>query len=113
MTADYTKAIQDHRIDLLCLIGQPVALIETFAKANYLMIENIAVLPTYQGEGLGKRLIAHAEQLAVLSGCSEVKLDTNKLMVENMRLYQKLNFDIDREEEFKGGIAIHMSKPVE
>jgi GNAT superfamily N-acetyltransferase len=52
MKADYEQAVRDHEIDLLYADGKPVALIEMIVSPDYLFIENIAVLPEYQGQGL-------------------------------------------------------------
>ena len=68
--------------------------------------------PPYQGRGLGRKLMAHAEELAASLGFGEIKLYTNKLFAENVRLYARLGYRVDREEEFKGGIVVHMSKPI-
>jgi hypothetical protein len=41
-----------------------------------------------------------------------VRLYTNKLFAENVQLYSQLGYQVDREEEFTGGIVVHMSKSV-
>lgn len=112
MTADYTEAVRKHRFDLIYVEGKLVALIEMIPETDHLLIENVAVSPSFQGRGLGRKLLAHAEKLAASLGFSEVKLYTNKLFVENIQLYSKLGYRVDREEEFKGGFLVHMSKPV-
>jgi GNAT superfamily N-acetyltransferase len=112
MTADYAEALRKHRIDLLYLDGTLAALIETISEPDHLLIENVAVSPAFQGRGLGRKLIAHAEQLAGSLGHNEIKLYTNKLFAENLQFYRKLGYRVDREEEFKGGFVVHMSKPV-
>ncbi len=112
MTADYAEAVNKHRIDLLYLDGTLAALIEMIPETDHLLIENVAVSPAFQGRGLGRKLMAHAEQVAASLGHAETKLYTNKLFDENVRFYHKLGYGIDREEEFKGGIAVHMSKAI-
>ena len=77
-----------------------------------MLIENVAVSPAFQRRGLGRKLIAHAEQLAGSLGHYEIKLYTNKLFAENVQFYRKLGYRVDREEEFKGWFVVHMSKPV-
>ena len=42
----------------------------------------------------------------------EIRLYTNKLFAENVALYRRLGYRIDREEVLADGIAVHMSKPV-
>jgi ribosomal protein S18 acetylase RimI-like enzyme len=113
MAADYAEALRKHRFDLLYVGGALAALIETIAEADHFLIENVAVSPAFQGRGLGRKLMAHAEKLAASSGFGEIRLYTNKLFAENIRLYGRLGYKVDREEEVKGGVAVHMSKPVE
>jgi len=111
MTADYEAALRHHRFDLLYAEGELAALVETIWEPGYLLIENLAVAPAFQGRGLGRMLMAHVEQLAVVSGLAETRLYTNKLFAENLRFYTRLGYRVDREEAFKGGIVVHMSKP--
>jgi GNAT superfamily N-acetyltransferase len=110
MTADYAAAVKKHRIDLLYLDGKIAGLIEMIPDAHHLLIENVAVSPALQGRGLGRKLLAHAEQVAASLGHSKIKLYTNKLFAENVRFYQKLGYGVDREEAWTGGVAVHMSK---
>jgi GNAT superfamily N-acetyltransferase len=112
MIANYAESIQKHWFDLLDMDGKLAALIEMMPEGNYLLIENVAVSPLFQGRGLGRKLMAHAEKVAVLSGLSETKLYTNKLFAENIHFYIKLGYQIDREEGFKDGFLVHMRKPV-
>ena len=56
--------------------------------------------------------MGHAERVAASLGYDEVRLYTNKLFAENVELYSKLGYQVDREEEFSGGIVVHMSKSV-
>jgi ribosomal protein S18 acetylase RimI-like enzyme len=112
MTADFAAAIRDHRVDLLCQSERVVALIETIAEAEALLIENVAVSPSFQGRGLGRRLIAHAERLAAEMGYTEIRLYTNARFIANIALYRRLGYAITREEPFVGGRVAHMSKPL-
>jgi ribosomal protein S18 acetylase RimI-like enzyme len=113
MAADYAEAVRKHRIDLLYLDDTLAALIEMVPASDHLLVENVAVAPAFQGRGLGRQLMAHAEQVARSLGLLEIRLYTNKLFAGNVRLYRKLGYGIDREEEFRGGLTVHMSKPVQ
>lgn len=112
MTADYDKAVRDHRIDLLYMDGTLAALIETVGEADCLLIENVAVATAFQGRGLGRHLLAHAEALAAAAGHRRIRLFTNALMAANRRLYARLGYGVDGEEEFPGAIVVHMSKAI-
>lgn len=110
MTADYEAAVARHRFDLLYVDGTLAALIETIREADHLLVENIAVLPSFQGRGLGRKLMAHAETLAASMGFGEIRLYTNQRFVENIALYRKLGYRVDREEVLPVGTVTHMSK---
>ena len=110
MTADFDAAIRDHRVDLLCQGERIVALIETIAEPEALLIENVAVSPTCQGRGLGRRLMAQAERLAAAMGYGEIRLYTNARFVDNVAFYQRLGYAMTREAPFLGGRIVHMSK---
>ncbi|GBQ85916.1 hypothetical protein AA13595_1761 [Gluconacetobacter johannae DSM 13595] len=112
MTADYHARARDHIIDLLHAEGRLAALIEMVPQTDHLLIENVAVLPAFQGRGYGRRLLAHAEAVAATRGLGEVRLYTNRLFAENIALYARLGYRVDREEPFMGGFTVYMSKPL-
>jgi len=112
MQADYERAIAEHRIDLALLGAELAGLIETIEQPDHLLVENVAVAPAFQGRGLGRRLMMHAESLAAASGRAEIRLYTNSRFTENIALYRRLGYRIDREEQLPHGVAVHMSKPV-
>ena len=113
MSADYATALKDHRFDLLYGDGTMVGLIETVSKADHLLIENVAVSPAFQGRGFGGMLLGHAEELAAASGYTDIRLFTNELFTENLLLYRKRGYRIDRKETWVGGVIVHMVKCLE
>ncbi len=76
------------------------------------MIVNVAVAPAFQKRGFGRRLMAHAETIAADAGLGTVLLYTNSLMAENIALYRRLGYRIDREQPFGTSIQVYMSKSV-
>lgn len=110
MQADYERAVELHRIDLLLLAGRMVGLIETLLQDDHLWIENIAVSPDEQGRGYGRHLLAHAEKLATAAGRGEVRLLTNAAFATNVALYQRVGYAIVRREPFLDGTTLYMSK---
>ena len=100
MTADYEEAVARHRFDLLHVDGVLAALIETIREPDHLLVENVAVSPSFQGRGLGRRLMAHAETLAREFGFTTI------------RLYRKLGYRVDREETSHLGVTVYMSKAI-
>jgi GNAT superfamily N-acetyltransferase len=110
MGADYEAAVIRHRLDLAYLGDELAALIETIPGSDHLLVENVAVAPAFQGRGLGRFLMEHAEQLATAQGKAEMRLYTNQRFAENIRLYLAVGYRIDREEEAALGITVYMSK---
>ena len=110
MMANYDEAVARHRFDLLYIDGTLAALIETIREADHLLVENVAVSPAFQGRGLGRKLMAHAELLAREQGFDTIRLYTNQRFAENIALYRRLGYQIDREEVVPVGVVTHMSK---
>jgi GNAT superfamily N-acetyltransferase len=110
MTADYEAAVRRHGFDLLLNDGVLAALIETIDEGSQLLIENLAVAPRFHGQGFGKLLVAHVESRAQRLGKDRIRLYTNQRFSENIRLYERLGYGIDREEDVGVGIVVHMSK---
>nr|WP_306228995.1 GNAT family N-acetyltransferase [Aurantimonas sp. CSK15Z-1] len=110
MLADPAAAIRDHRVDLLLVDDALAGLIETIEKPDHLLIESVAVAPGMQGRGHGRRLLAHAEDLALRQGHAELRLYTNAAFATNVALYRRCGYGVVLEEPFLGGTTVHMSK---
>lgn len=59
---------------------------------DHLHVDNVAVAPGRQGQGLGRALLAFAEAEARRRGLPEVRLYTNAAMADNLVFYPKLGF---------------------
>src|ERR1700722_20306780 len=77
MTADYGRAVIEHIVDLYEDGSQLRALIELIPMEDHMLIENVAVHPDHHGEGIGDKLLRHAEQQALSLGFNETRLYTN------------------------------------
>ena len=113
ITADYREAFERHRFDCLYRGDLLVGLVETVPQGDELMIVNVAVDPAYQGSGYGVRLMRHAEGLARDAELSGTRLYTNKLMRENILLYEGLGYRFEKETHHDHGtVAVHMTRPL-
>jgi GNAT superfamily N-acetyltransferase len=105
--------VRAHRFDLAYVEGELVALVETVDEGEVLLVENVAVAPGRQGQRLGTRLLALAEAIARDLGRPRLRLYTNALWAENIALYRRLGYAVDREEQVRPGLVrVHMSKSV-
>lgn len=63
-----------------------------YAVGDHVLLENVAVLPSSAGRGVGKALIAFCESKARANGKRAVHLYTNEMMKENLSIYPKLGY---------------------
>ncbi len=74
-----------------------VGAIVVIPEKDHVLIENVAVDPDRQGEGLGRALLIWAESFARDAGTPELRLYTNAGMTENIALYRRLGYrEIER-----------------
>ena len=64
----------------------------SYPRGDHVHLENVAVDPARQGQGLGRTLIAQVEAEARRRGLAAVELYTNVKMTENQRLYPALGY---------------------
>ena len=93
--------------------GTITALIVLLPKPDHLLLDNIAVHPDRQGQGLGRRLIAFAEAEAQRRGHVELRLYTHATMTENIVLYRRLGFVETGRGQQAGYDRVFMTKPIE
>ena len=63
--------------------GAMTAIIVLLPQPDHLLLDNIAVRPDRQGQGLGRQLIAFAEDEARRLGFCELRLYTHEKMIGN------------------------------
>jgi ribosomal protein S18 acetylase RimI-like enzyme len=73
--------------------GRIVGVLVLKPRPPALMVESVAVLPERQGRGLGRALMAFAEEHARGAGLDAVELYTNERMTENLGLYPALGYE--------------------
>lgn len=110
-----TDAAYEHYIERIGLVPQPmrrdhaanvaagqvyvtgdpvVGLVVVEERADHLYLDNIAVRPDAQGQGVGGRLLRFVEAHARALGLAEVRLYTNAKMWENQEIYPKFGYEV-------------------
>jgi ribosomal protein S18 acetylase RimI-like enzyme len=92
MVADFGAEIAAERVVVIATEGKVSGYMIAWPEADAYFIDNIAVDPQCQGEGLGRRLIEHAAAQADRLGLSAVRLYTNVMMRENLSMYAHIGF---------------------
>ncbi|MGI8328703.1 GNAT family N-acetyltransferase [Actinomadura scrupuli] len=112
MEADYPALIAADRVWVSGDVpGGPVdALIVLIPEDGALLVDNVAVHPAAQGRGLGRRLLAFAEDQARSRGLRVMRLYTNVKMTSNIALYESLGYQRTDHETIEGRQAVHLRK---
>jgi ribosomal protein S18 acetylase RimI-like enzyme len=110
MDADYDAAVARGDTWVADDGGQIVGLLILVPGDDHVLVENVAVDPGRQGEGIGRALLAFAEQRAAELGVSEMRLYTHVLMTENQALYARLGYVEVERRTVEGRTGVFMSK---
>jgi ribosomal protein S18 acetylase RimI-like enzyme len=92
MDADYLGEIARGQVWVAEEAEGEVGLIVLVENPGHLLIENVAVDPARQGEGIGRALLSFAESSARESGLDAIHLYTHEKMSENLALYARLGY---------------------
>jgi ribosomal protein S18 acetylase RimI-like enzyme len=104
MDADYAALIDAGLVTVAESEGQVVGILVLVPMEDHLLVENVAVDPAAQRTGLGRRLMARAEDQARARGLSQLRLYTNEKMVENLAWYPRLGYH-ETERRAESGFA--------
>lgn len=92
MLADYGALVDAGAVTVLEGDSGIEGALVMMEQDGHLFVENVAVSPSAQGRGLGRKLMAYAETVARGRGLPEIRLYTNAKMTENLAFYPKLGF---------------------
>jgi GNAT superfamily N-acetyltransferase len=93
MLDDYAARVADGNVRVLEDARGLVGILVLLPQPGHLLLDNIAVAPERQGEGIGRRLLSAAESEALQRGFDELRLYTNAAMHENLVMYAKLGWE--------------------
>jgi ribosomal protein S18 acetylase RimI-like enzyme len=110
MLDDYAARVAEGAAWVLEADGAIVGLVVLLEAGDHVLLDNIAVAPARQGQGIGRRLIAFAEAETRRRGHAEIRLYTHVTMVENQALYRRLGFEETHRAEQAGFQRVFMRK---
>ena len=110
MLDDYSDVVQRHRAFVAEDKAQIIGVLVLIHKDNGILLDNVAVHPTHQGRGLGRRLITLAETEALRQGFAHIDLYTHERMTENITLYQRLGYVETERRTERGYPRVYMRK---
>lgn len=113
MRADYATLIAHGAVYVISVGTEVRGVVVCFARDDHVFLENIAISPAYQGQGLGRALMQFVEQRAQMAGLDEIRLYTHERMTENLTYYPNLGYtEFDRRTE-DGYQRVYMRKFLE
>ncbi len=110
MTDDYHAVLRDHEVWVVDGPDAVDAVLVLMPDADALFVDNLAVDPARQRNGLGRMLMAFAEDEAKRRGLTALTLVTNEHMTENIAFYTRLGFVETERELRRGSYTVHMRK---
>ena len=93
MLEDYAALIRAGEVWVLAEGGEVLGVLVIRPAEDHMFVDNVAVAPGHQGRGLGRELVAFAEEKAAEHGLPEIRLYTNEKMHENLDIYARLGFE--------------------
>ena len=92
MLEEHAQVIARMQVHVAEREGRVVGVLVLEVGAGGVFIDNVAVHPSAQGSGVGRRLLEHAEAQALALGHSSITLSTNEKMSENLALYARIGY---------------------
>jgi ribosomal protein S18 acetylase RimI-like enzyme len=100
MTDDYAEVIRTQQVTVAECDGVVVGVLVLAVTDEGFFVNNVAVLPSHRGTGLGRALLQLAETEARRAGFDSVSLYTHEQMTENLSLYDRIGYvEYDRRQE--------------
>ncbi|MBT8357148.1 MAG: GNAT family N-acetyltransferase [Deltaproteobacteria bacterium] len=102
MLDEYNSKIQNNWVHVFEKNNKIVGIIILVPNSDHIYLGNLAVHPIFQGQGIGRQLLLHAESFAKSHGLTEIRLFTNEAMHENLTIYSKFGY-IETERKTENG----------
>jgi N-acetylglutamate synthase-like GNAT family acetyltransferase len=110
MTADYAALVATGDVHVAEQDGSIVGVLVLESHPEHLQIENVAVAPHAQGQGIGGTLLALAEREAADRGLVELRLLTHERMTENIAYYSRRGYVETHRTDDGGFHRVHFAK---
>lgn len=110
MLDDYNEVVSDAEVYVANVSGELAGVLVLVDCRDGVLLDNVAVAPGYQGMGIGKALVDHAESVVQARGYGHLELYTHQLMTENMGFYERRGYREVRRVSERGYERVYMRK---
>jgi ribosomal protein S18 acetylase RimI-like enzyme len=77
----------------------PLGTVRYEPKEDHLYVGRLAVLPSWRGRGVGRKLMEYVEGLAPAMGLTRIRLGTRGSMPSNLAFYERLGYIVVERDE--------------
>jgi ribosomal protein S18 acetylase RimI-like enzyme len=112
MTADYDRLMEQAEIWVAEDETELVGMLVLIENPGHLLLDNVAIIPSAQGRGIGAGLLRQAEKRALELGLTEIRLYTNAAMTENLAYYVRHGYVETHRAEQDGFQRVFFSKRI-
>jgi len=92
MLDDYAARVAEDAVWVAEQDGTVQGILVLLPEPDHILLDNIAVAPEAHGQGVGRALVAFAEDEARRRGFAEIRLYTHEKMTENIAMYPRLGY---------------------
>lgn len=110
MLDDYAARIASGEVRVLVEEDGIAGVLVLIEKPDHLLLDNVAIDPSRQHAGLGRRLMVHAEAEARARGIGEIRLYTQVAMTRNIAIYERFGYEETGRGEQAGYHRVFMRK---
>ena len=114
LQVDYRKALLERDVWLILddhsATEMVVGVLVLEPRAADMLIESVATHPQYQGRGIGKFMLALAEEKARDRGLSTISLYTGTVLTHNIDWYTRHGYVVDRVDDSGDRSITYMNK---
>lgn len=92
MSDDYAAVVREREVVVAEEDGRVVGMAVLAVTEEGFLLDNVAVEPACQGQGVGRALLLEAEAAARRAGFDALYLFTHETMTENLALYERIGY---------------------
>lgn len=92
MLLDYAEVVREHAVTVAETGGELAGALVLSVTPDGFKLFIVGVHPAFQGRGIGRALLEHAEAEARRQGFDSIYLSTQEKMTENQALYAKVGY---------------------
>lgn len=112
MDTDFAPVLRERKVWVAEIDGSVVGLMVLIDKPDFIEIRSVAVLPRHQRQGIGRRLMSHAEQVARETRRPTLRLYTNAKIPELLTYCSAMGYQEVERRQDQGHERVFMAKRI-